>query len=49
MVAVQMTSNHVKQGILKLVTLDYLLLDVCRVPFYVRLDEVQWVTPIQTK
>lgn len=49
MVAVQMTSNHVKQGILKLVTLDYVLLDVCRVPFYIRLDEVQWITPVQPK
>lgn len=49
MVAVQMTSNHVKQGTLTFVTADYLVLDVCRVPFYIRLDEVQWITPTQPK
>lgn len=49
MVAVQMTSNHVKQGILTMVTVDYLVLEVCRVPFYIRLNEVQWIAPLQTK
>ncbi|MER1986030.1 MAG: DUF2642 domain-containing protein [Solibacillus sp.] len=49
MVAVQMTGNHVKQGLLKMVTTDYLVLDVCRVPFYIRICEVQWISPVQIR
>lgn len=49
MVAVQMTSNHVKQGVLAMVTADYVVLDVCRVPFYIRMCEVQWISPVQIR
>lgn len=49
MVAVQMTSNHVKQGTLKGILPDHLLLDVCTVPFFIRLEEVQWITPVRPR
>lgn len=48
MVAVQQTGNHVQQGILASVCPDYILLDVCRTPFYIRMDQIVWVTPFQS-
>lgn len=44
-VAVQQTGNHVQHGILAAVCPDYILLDVCRTPFYIRTDQIVWVTP----
>lgn len=45
MVAVQQTGNHVKQGILAAICPDYIILEVCRTPFYIRMDQIVWVTP----
>lgn len=49
MIAVQQTGNHVQQGILTGVLPDHLVLDVCRIPFFIRMDQVVWVTPARQK
>ncbi len=49
MVAVQQTGNHVQHGILAAVCPDYILLDVCRTPFYIRTDQIVWVTPFANR
>ena len=49
MVAVQQTGNHVKQGVLAAVCPDYIVLDVCRTPFYIRMDQIVWVMPFLKK
>lgn len=46
-VAVQQTGNHVQQGILAVVCPDYIMLDVCRTPFYIRMDQIVWVSPVR--
>ena len=46
MVAVQQTGNHVQHGILAAICPDYILLDVCRTPFYIRMEQIVWVTPL---
>ncbi len=45
MVAVQQTGNHVQQGVLAAICPDYIILDVCRMPFFIRIDQIVWVTP----
>lgn len=49
MLVVQQTGNHVKQGILTAVMPDYIVLDVCRTPFFIRTEEIVWVTPLRTR
>lgn len=45
MVAVQQTGNRVQQGILAAICPDYIVLDVCGMPFYIRIEQIVWVTP----
>ena len=47
-VAVQ-TGKHVQQGILTAVFPDLLVLEVCQIPFYFRVEEIVWVSPVLMK
>ncbi len=49
MVAVQQTGNRVQHGILAAICPDYIVLDVCRTPFYIRMEQIVWVTPVVKK
>lgn len=44
-VAVKMGMNAL-QGVLQAVYPDLLVLDVCQTPFYIRTEEVTWVSPL---
>lgn len=44
-VAIQ-TGMHVQQGILTAAFPDLVVLEVCQVPFYYRLEEIIWVSPV---
>ncbi len=44
-VAIQ-TGLNVKQGLLVAVFPDLVVLEVCQVPFYYRVADITWVTPL---
>ena len=44
-VAIQ-TGLNVKQGLLVAVFPDFVVLEVCQVPFYYRVADITWVTPL---
>ena len=44
-VAIQ-TGLNVKQGLLVAAFPDLVILEVCHVPFYYRVEEITWVTPL---
>ncbi len=43
-VAVQTTAKTLHQGYLTHVYPDHIVLDICRVPFFIRTDEIVWIT-----
>lgn len=49
MVAVQQEGNRVQQGILAAICPDYIVLDVCQTPFYIRIDKIVWIMPFLKK
>ena len=43
-VAVQTTAKTLQHGFLTHVYPDHIVLDICHVPFFIRTDEIVWVT-----
>lgn len=48
-VAVQLSAMQVQQGILRAVLPDHIVLLVCQVPFFIRMDEIVWVTVLSAR
>ena len=44
-VAIQ-TGMHVQQGVLTAAFPDFVVLEICGVPFYFRVEEIVWISPI---
>lgn len=42
-IAVQ-TGKNIQQGILTAVLPDHIVLEICRTPFFIRMEEIVWVT-----
>lgn len=44
-VAIQ-TNNQVQQGVLTAALNDFVILEICNVPFYFQLSKITWVSPV---
>ncbi|MEK4230114.1 YuzF family protein [Solibacillus sp. FSL H8-0538] len=43
------TGNNITQGILTAVLPDHIVVEICRTPFFIRMDEIVWITLARTK
>ncbi len=38
------TGNHIQQGLLTAVLPDHIVVEICQTPFFIRMDEIVWIT-----
>lgn len=48
-VAIQVTGMQVKQGVLRSVLPDHIVLMVFQTPFFIRMDEIVWATVLMSR
>ncbi|MFF5996882.1 DUF2642 domain-containing protein [Lysinibacillus sp. KU-BSD001] len=38
------TGNNIQQGVLTSVLPDHIVIEICKTPFFIRMDEIVWIT-----